>query len=100
MDVGLPFPKLGSVPVPGITPPPAREVFMRLARAADEMGYHSLWLGEHIISPYNIADEGNAMYTWPLFDPYVAAGLIAGVTERIKIAFGVLLVPFRNPIIL
>ena len=83
MVVGPPVPKSGSGPVAGLTPPPAREVFIRLARAADEMGYHSLWLGEHIISPYNIADVGNAMYTWPLFDPYVAAGLVAGGRLRL-----------------
>jgi probable F420-dependent oxidoreductase len=64
------------------------------------MDFTTLMIGEHIISPYNIADESNAMYTWPLYDPYIVTGLISAVTERIKIAYGVLLVPFRNPIIL
>jgi probable F420-dependent oxidoreductase len=100
MEVGLPFPKINAVPVPGITQPPARDMFMRIAKAADEMDYHSLWLGEHIVRPYNQFAEGNDLFTWDLYDPYIAAGLIAAVTEKIKIAFGVLLVPFRNPIIL
>ncbi len=100
MDVGLPFPKINAVPIAGITQPTARDLFTRVSRAADELGFESLWLGEHIVRPYNQFGDGNDLFTWDLYDPYVAAGLIAAVTERVRIGFGVLLLPFRNPIIL
>jgi probable F420-dependent oxidoreductase len=100
MQVGLPFPKIGSVPVRGDEQPASRDVFSRIAVAADELGYHSLWLGEHVVRTFVQSGGGNDLFTWDLYDPYVVAGLIAGVTERIKIAFGVVVVPFRNPIVL
>ena len=95
MDIGI--------PVPNITQPATPEAIRLVARTADQLGFHSVWLGDHIVRPVgtDVLDyfKDNDRYTWDLYEPTVTAGLVAGVTESVRIGFGVLVLPYRNPII-
>jgi probable F420-dependent oxidoreductase len=78
-----------------------------LARSAEEAGFESLWVSDHVVMPasfasrYPFAADGRA--TWPPETPYVdalvALALIAAVTERATIGTAVLVLPLRHPII-
>jgi len=85
---------------------PAAEDYARVAQRAEELGYHSLWLADHLIVPEKIA----APYPWtedgsvgfphraPFPDPLVVLGYIAAKTQTILLGTSVLVVPYRNPL--
>jgi probable F420-dependent oxidoreductase len=86
--------------------------FLDLAIAADEAGFSSLWLGEHVVLPigYSTAhptkvQPGVQHHTGPivapdteLVDPLVQLGAAAAVTARIELATGIFVLPLRHPL--
>ena len=86
--------------------------FLALAAAADEAGFSSLWLGEHVVLPIGFATEhptkhqpGVQHHTGPivspdteLVDPLVQLGAAAAVTTRIELATGIFILPLRHPL--
>ena len=78
-----------------------------LARRAEELGFDSLWLGEHPIIPVTSTSRypGSADGTLPesanrMPDPFVALARASAVTQTIKLGTGVCLIPERNPLLL
>ena len=89
---------------------------VEIARAADQAGFDSLWLGEHVVLPWGYGsvhpahdgDEGKPA-TEPyrriiepstqLIDPCVALAGAATVTTRLKLATGIYLLPLRHPLV-
>lgn len=65
------------------TPDPGR--YRAVAELAEELGYDSIWAGEHL-SFHN-----------PILDLGVALATFAAVTRRIVIGAGVVLLPLRHP---
>ncbi|GIE83486.1 LLM class F420-dependent oxidoreductase [Actinoplanes philippinensis] len=68
-------------------------VLVRRARAAEEAGFESLWVGDHIALP---AGEGNP----PRLEALVALGYLAAVTERVRLGVGLIVLPQRQPVLL
>jgi probable F420-dependent oxidoreductase len=56
-----------------------------LAQSAEELGYDSIWAGDHI------------SYRNPIIDIVVALSTFAAATERITIGAGIVLLPLRHP---
>lgn len=73
----------GSGQLVGGTPDPG--FFRSVADLAEELGYDSIWAGDHV-SFHN-----------PIVDVTVALATFAAVTERITIGAGVVLLPLRYP---
>ena len=73
----------GSGQLVGGAPVPA--VFRRIAVRAEELGYDSLWAGDHI------------SFRNPILDVVVALSTFAAVTERITLGAGIVLLPLRHP---
>jgi probable F420-dependent oxidoreductase len=76
-----------------------------LARAAEERGFESLFFPEHTHIPCSRKTPAPAGGDLPreyyrTHDPFVALGLAAGVTKKIKLATGICLVIQRDPIVL
>jgi len=77
-----------------------------LGTAADERGFHSIWIGEHVVlfdeygSRYPYADDGKIAIPDEsgLLDPFAALNFLAAVTRRVRLGTGVCLVPQRNPV--
>ncbi len=75
------------------------------ARAAEDLGYESVWMGEHIgfpaelesIYPYDRSGRPPVPMDAPIVDPITAFAFLAGLTSKIKFATGVYIVPLRNP---
>jgi len=73
---------------------------VRIATLAEELGYESLWAGEHVVAPSPRVPPSPIDPTHPMLDPMVALAFIAAVTERVKIATGIVILPQRNPLVL
>lgn len=75
-------------------------------RAAEDLGYESAWIGEHLIMPvtsaskYPYSPDGRfpAPIDVPFHDPMIALGYAAALTSRIRLATGIFVVPLRNAI--
>jgi probable F420-dependent oxidoreductase len=76
------------------------ETAVRVARAAEEAGYESLWTGEHVVLPDPQAPPSPAPPELPFLDPAVALAHLAGHTERLRLATGIIILPQRNPAVL
>src|SRR3954451_1035807 len=77
-----------------------REGLARVAPLAEELGFESLWAGEHMVLPSprvppSPMEPGDAM-----LDPVATLTFIAALTERVRLGTGVLLLPQRNPVAL
>lgn len=70
------------------------------AQRAEELGFDSLWTGEHTVYPDPRDELSNADPDYPILHPSTSLAYIAGVTERVLLGTGVLLVPQRNPVVL
>jgi probable F420-dependent oxidoreductase len=64
----------------------------RVAAAAEELGFHSVWTTEHILVGAEAVDPYGRVY-----DPLVTLGWIAGWTERVGLGTSIVLVPLHNP---
>jgi probable F420-dependent oxidoreductase len=76
-----------------------------LARAADELGYHSMAVPDHVVdleelaTPYPYTDDGARRWdfsaAWP--DPWVLIGSLAAVTSRLRFFTSVYVPAIRSP---
>jgi probable F420-dependent oxidoreductase len=79
---------------------------LRLAMRADELGFDSVWVGDHIIIPTQIASAYpfSPSGTPPFkpeesaLEPLTLLSYLAGCTSRLQLGISVLIVPHRNPL--
>ena len=78
-----------------------------VARRAEELGFESLWVPEHVMLPVASSTKwpGSAEGVIPkvyadIADPFVALARASGVTERLMLGTAICLVPERNPLLL
>ncbi len=87
---------------PPTPPPPLPDVDAAVvARIAEELGFESIFYGEHPITP--VGDPGQSVHSHgvPFFqDTLVALARISAVTSRIRIGSGIFLVPQHHPVML
>ncbi|MDJ1132412.1 LLM class F420-dependent oxidoreductase [Streptomyces iconiensis] len=77
------------------------------ARAAEELGYDSVWVLERVMRPeqplddmYLIPGQPWAQYFSSVADPLVTLSLAAAVTERVTLGSAVLIGPLHQPFLL
>ena len=64
--------------------------------AAEELGYESLWTSEHIVIPESrTGGFGNLFY-----DPLLTLSYVAAITRTVSLGTSVLVLPYRNPVVL
>jgi probable F420-dependent oxidoreductase len=89
----------------GATVDPAE--MLGLASAADRLGYDSVWVSDHIVTP----EEFTSQYPYPgtvftpeaaatVYEPLTTLSFVAGATTRVRVGTSVLVAPQRNPLIL
>jgi probable F420-dependent oxidoreductase len=76
------------------------EVALSVAQAAEAAGFESLWTGEHVVLPDPQAPPSPARPEFPMLHPSTILAYLAGVTERVKLGTGIVLLPQRNPVVL
>ena len=79
-----------------------------LVQAGEEAGFESAWTVEHTVVPegyestYPYSSDGKmagSRCDIPLPDPLMWMAYVAGVTERIRLATGILILPQHNPVL-
>lgn len=85
----------------------APEQWVPLARAADEAGFHSVVVSDHLIypetlrTPYPYTSSGQPRWqrdtAWP--DPMIAIGAMAAATTRLRFITSIYLMPLRHPVV-
>jgi probable F420-dependent oxidoreductase len=76
-----------------------------VATTAEALGFESLWMGEHIIIPVQVANPVRHGVLLPesyrhMPDPFIWLTAAAVSTSRLKLGLDICLVPQRNPLIL
>jgi len=81
---------------------------LELAVLAEASGFDSLWLADHVVFPaaieskypYSLSGDFPVAQTEPLLEPVATMGVLVGATKRLKIGTAVLVIPYRNPVLL
>jgi probable F420-dependent oxidoreductase len=72
---------------------------LRMARAAEEAGFESIWTGEHVAMPVRDSPVPTPPET-PFLDSVVSLTRVAAVTKRLRLGTGILVLPHHNPVLL
>ena len=99
MKIGISIPHMGSIANP--------ENIAYAARFADSEGFDSIWVIDRLLwpsepqTPYPPSPDGS----WPevyqqVYDPIETLSYVAAVTQRIKLATGIIDMLYQNPLIL
>lgn len=91
---------------PLVNPYHTPEFLAALGREAEARGFHSIWLGEHVLlfddyaSSYPYADDGKIRVAEDagLLECFTALAFLAANSSRIRLGTGICLVPQRNPV--
>lgn len=67
-----------------------------LVQAAEDLGYHTAWFGDHIVVP----GYATALSSPNWFDAVSCCIFGAGATTRLRFGTDVLVLPYRNPVVL
>jgi probable F420-dependent oxidoreductase len=84
-----------------------------LAVAADGLGFDAVWLGEHVVLPVEYStphptasSKSQQHHTGPivdvstrLLDPWFLLGAVASMTNHLRLATGVYILPLRHPLL-
>ena len=87
MKIGIALPIFGKYA--------GRDEILETALAAEALGYDSIWVSDHVVVPDHHNVFGEVFY-----DPLISLGFIASVTSRIELGTSVLVLPYRNPLVL
>lgn len=81
---------------------------LQVAQRAEELGFDSVWVNDHVIIPvqtssrYPYNETGASPFHWRqhIYDPLVVMAALAARTQRVRLGTSVLVVPYRNPVLL
>lgn len=71
------------------------EIIRSTALRAEQLGYDSVWVSDHVVVPNALVPRIGAC----IYDPLVTLSVIAGATQRVRLGTTVLIVPYRNPVL-
>ena len=101
MEIGLVLPQTG--------PDATREHLGTFATTAEQSGYASLWVSDHVVYPreftsrYPYAASGRLPDRFQsdshLLEPLTLLAFVAAITERVQIGTAVMVLPMRNPVL-
>ncbi|MDT4892350.1 MAG: hypothetical protein QOE97_1385 [Pseudonocardiales bacterium] len=94
------------------------DTFKQVSVRAEEIGFHAIWIADHVVFPdasevahpfgYNSntgREDDNAGGTHnvrsedPVFEALATMSYLAALTTRVRIGVGVLVIPYRNPVL-
>ena len=74
------------------------ETSLRVARAAEELGFDSVWTGEHVVLPDPQVPPSPAPPQTPMLDPAVSLAYLAAGTNTLLLGTGIIILPQRNAV--
>ncbi|MCW2570479.1 MAG: hypothetical protein JWO88_537 [Frankiales bacterium] len=94
------------------------DTFRQVSRRAEEIGFHAIWIADHVAFPDssevphplgyqantgrdddNAGDRHNVRSDDPIFEALTVMSYLSALTTRCKIGVGVLVIPYRNPVL-
>jgi probable F420-dependent oxidoreductase len=94
------------------------ETFLRVSARAEQVGFHAIWIADHVLFPRssevphplgynantgreddNASDRHNVRSGDPIFEALAVMSFLAALTTKCKIGIGVLVIPYRNPVL-
>lgn len=94
------------------------ETFRQVSARAEEIGFHAIWIADHVLFPQssevahpfgynantgreddNRTETHNVRSHDPVFECLSTLSYLSGITSRVKIGIGVLVIPYRNPVL-
>jgi probable F420-dependent oxidoreductase len=90
----------------GLNMVPVRlEDLIAVAQRAEQLGFESLWVGEHVLTPVEVAPNYPGASGKPPFapdsrftEPFATLAHLAAVTSRIRLGTGILILPLHAPL--
>jgi probable F420-dependent oxidoreductase len=84
----------------GVTVPNYRRLadpdnLRHVARRCEELGFDSLWVTDHVVVPEVYRD----MFGATVYDPLSVLAYLAAHTRRVELGTAVLVLPYRNPVV-
>jgi probable F420-dependent oxidoreductase len=87
MEFGICIPHYGkAVDIPKI---------LDTVRRAEDLGFESVWVTDHILVPQTL----EIIYRDHMLEPLALLNYVAAITTRVKIGTSVIILPYRNPIV-
>jgi probable F420-dependent oxidoreductase len=68
---------------------------LEISSLAEELSYDSLWVSDHVIIPNSHEGFGEIF-----LDPFMTLTYVAAITKSIELGTSVIILPYRNPIVL
>ena len=93
--------------LPSSGPMSSPESLRSLAQRAEDLGFDSVWVSDHIVVPRHIEsfypyDPNGVPGFQPdeaYYEPLAALNFLAGCTHRVRLGTHVLILPYRNPVL-
>ncbi|GAB4516608.1 MAG: hypothetical protein OHK0046_22250 [Anaerolineae bacterium] len=86
MKTGLILPNI-------LSPVNTADVLKDVAQMAEQAGFDSIWTSDHVLMPREFPQYGNGS------EALITLAYLAGVTARVELGTGILLLPMRNPLV-
>lgn len=71
------------------------ESILELALAAEELGYDSVWVSDHVVIP-----RSHKGFGYEFLEPLTTLSFLAARTSKAKLGTSVIILPYRNPVVL
>jgi probable F420-dependent oxidoreductase len=71
---------------------------IQIAQTAEEVGFYSVWVNDHFTPPRYVKELWDRPPNF--YEPLITLATLASVTETVRLAIGVAVMPVRNPVIL
>lgn len=99
MRIGYHLPSYGTIAT--------RTDIAQVARRIEDVGLHSVWVGDHVVfpvesaSPYPYSTDGKFPlgYEGAFLEALVVLAFVAGITERVELGTSVLVLPQRHELL-
>lgn len=75
------------------------EAAVRVARAAEDAGFESVWTGEHVVLPDPRVPPSPAPPQFPMLHPSAVLAHVAAATRTLRLGTGIVILPQRNPLV-
>jgi probable F420-dependent oxidoreductase len=83
------------VAIPNFSTPATPATILEVARAAEALGYDSVWTTDHIMMPRGYDEPYGHIY-----EALIVLAYIASATQRVELGTSVIVLPPRNPVLI
>lgn len=71
------------------------DVVLEGARAAEDAGFHSIWVSDHIVMSSQLVQAFGEAF----LEPFTVMAYLAGVTQRVRLGISCAILPYRHPLL-